>query len=409
MRRAGRIVLRILWISLASVAVLVVLAFGLIRAQEYVFRHRSERLLADFQSIRLHRSKWADAQVLMRRWGAWGHYDGTCTAMECAYRITLENDGLRWMKRLPISAERGYERLARPYDAMVVSFLVQDGAIWRNSIELVVDVAPRKGEDDPGYVMFLVARANDSLGSNLDQENGPRPVMGDEEQLARHPDYKAGRPGACEGCVLAEVTFTPYLAPSTLRELTAYNLSCLTRLVHPCVNLPDVLPIAREWHFYPWTEGGVKTPEKPASVKACDVPLYAVGRDADKVAVVDVLSRGTKKDVYVYPAGDRTDEHETATVQIRSTLKGKAIWPDGAIVKAEPKVYDENEPSEAGEHFQPGKRYIMIAEEAEDRFHFITPWCGVFEDTPEARQELQKGFAENDRLRRTAAAAKLGW
>ena len=30
--------------------------------------------------IRLYQSTWADAQWLMVRWGAWRHYDGSCTA-----------------------------------------------------------------------------------------------------------------------------------------------------------------------------------------------------------------------------------------------------------------------------------------------------------------------------------------
>ena len=45
--------------------------------------------MADMHQIRLYHSTWADAQKLMDRWGAWGHYDGSCTATECRYAIEI--------------------------------------------------------------------------------------------------------------------------------------------------------------------------------------------------------------------------------------------------------------------------------------------------------------------------------
>jgi hypothetical protein len=41
--------------------------------------------------IRLYQSTWADAQRLMHRWGAWGHYEGTCTAASCKYEIEMDS------------------------------------------------------------------------------------------------------------------------------------------------------------------------------------------------------------------------------------------------------------------------------------------------------------------------------
>jgi hypothetical protein len=54
------------------------------------------------------------------------------------------------------------------------------------------------------------------------------------------------------------------------------------------------------------------------------------------------------------------------------------------------------------ERLTPGKYYLLIYED-----HFDdppSPWlilnrCGVQEDTPEVRLELEKGFAQNDNLR----------
>ena len=93
MPHTARIVLRTLKVLLLLIVSFIVVAFALVRVQQYVFRHRAERLLADFQSMQLHESTWTDAQALMTRWGAWGHYDGTCTATDCAYKIELGDTG----------------------------------------------------------------------------------------------------------------------------------------------------------------------------------------------------------------------------------------------------------------------------------------------------------------------------
>src|SRR6185369_5315466 len=70
---------------------LVLLAFLAVQIQQRMLRWRAERLLADMHQIRLYQSTWADAQRLMHRWGAWGHYDGSCTAASCTYKIELRS------------------------------------------------------------------------------------------------------------------------------------------------------------------------------------------------------------------------------------------------------------------------------------------------------------------------------
>jgi hypothetical protein len=41
--------------------------------------------------IRLYQSTWADAQRLMKRWGAWGRYEGNCTPESCTYEIEMSD------------------------------------------------------------------------------------------------------------------------------------------------------------------------------------------------------------------------------------------------------------------------------------------------------------------------------
>jgi hypothetical protein len=68
---------------------LVLITFLTVQIQLIISRSRAERLSADMHQIRLYQSTWADAQRLMNRWGAWGHYDGSCTAANCHYAIGM--------------------------------------------------------------------------------------------------------------------------------------------------------------------------------------------------------------------------------------------------------------------------------------------------------------------------------
>ena len=67
----------------------VLIAFLIVQIQLIISRWRAERLSADMHQIRLYQSTWADAQRLMNRWGAWGHYNGSCTTASCKYAIGM--------------------------------------------------------------------------------------------------------------------------------------------------------------------------------------------------------------------------------------------------------------------------------------------------------------------------------
>lgn len=78
-------ILRILRVVGLVALGVVLLTFAAVQFQQWMLRWRAERLMADMHQIRLYQSTWADAQRLMYKWGAWGHYDGSCTAVECRY------------------------------------------------------------------------------------------------------------------------------------------------------------------------------------------------------------------------------------------------------------------------------------------------------------------------------------
>jgi hypothetical protein len=62
--------------ALLAVMILMLVLCAYIPIQQQILRHRAEKLLADIRILQLRKSTWADAQILMKRWGAWGHYEG---------------------------------------------------------------------------------------------------------------------------------------------------------------------------------------------------------------------------------------------------------------------------------------------------------------------------------------------
>ncbi|WP_035347448.1 hypothetical protein [Edaphobacter aggregans] len=135
-------------------------------------------------------------------------------------------------------------------------------------------------------------------------------------------------------------------------------------------------------------------PEKP-----CDIPAWAQARDTRYVLAVEVLSTKIVKVHEDYGEFHR----EVAKVRVVSSLKESAPWLPGAIVST--LNYYASSSSE-DEHLVPGRRYIVFAIGNDSRDQYVTKdspvrfeRCGVQEDTPEIRRELEKGFAQNDTRR----------
>src|SRR5216683_6968530 len=139
-------------VRLAGVVVvsLVLITFLAVQIQQRMLRWHAERLLADMHQIRLYESTWADAQRLMHRWGAWGHYDGSCTAESCKYEISM-NDLAFYDPQIPRHAWVDWLLLHDRFNlyywfggrpaGFEASFTVRDGTIWRESSGVGVVVA----------------------------------------------------------------------------------------------------------------------------------------------------------------------------------------------------------------------------------------------------------------------------
>jgi hypothetical protein len=391
-------IVRILRVT--ALAALAVLLLALVQFQQRLLRYRAERLMADMHQIRLYQSTWADAQRLMYRWGAWGHYDGSCTAADCRYEIEVGDpamgintrSNINWLMRANYIL-RGSGLFGGRLAALRTTFTVQDGTIWRESAKIVVDVPPdlrHSGEWNSDYLLIIETKSR----QRLLHSNGADWILGGYEQLADHPYYKVGKPGGCENCFAAYVVYSTHTPQPEIDRLTDFNFSCFTRF-SKCRWLGDLLPVAWDWRLYSYFEPGhtlqMEVPEPP---RPCDIPIWALGRDYNAVYAVQALSTSH--------LNGSDGPHEVDRAKIISTIKG-AQWRNGLVMDVLPYPDSPDDPAMAiRERLIPGKSYLLVYEDTFDDPpgpKLPLDRCGVQEDTPEVRHELEKGFAQNDNLR----------
>jgi hypothetical protein len=405
---------RLVYSAIGIVVSLISVAFLAVQMQQRVLRWRATRLLAEMHQIRLYESTWTDAQHLMHRWGAWGHYEGSCTAASCTYEITMASSAfynplvprhawLDWLfrhDRLNL-----YSWLGGHGSTFTSSFTVHNGTIWRegSSIGVVVSRRKMRRENDSDLTLSMGAASYQRLHRTLKDW---AVFMGGADGLVGHPYYKVGRPGGCMiNCEIGVIYFSTHTPPAEIERLTSYDLSCMTRF-NPCGRLEDLLPAADEWHLYPDHELSDNElqvqyqKDKESEEKPCSVPVWALARDARYVLAVQALSTSTEK-----IGGEQDWYQEAAQVRVVASLKEPVPWPLGAVVTTHPNGAYRFQPSINPEHLVPGKRYLVFPLGNDQRDRLLTKdspitleRCGVQEDTPETRRELEFGFAQNDTL-----------
>jgi hypothetical protein len=164
------------WTAILVVGLVVVVGVAL-PVQQYLFYRRAKRLLADMQTIELHKSTWADAQGLMHRWGRYGNYSGTCTAESCRYSITVGDPidvGIGWLwdhlsqraqDHLPLGTMmRFFARVGCRSWTLVGRFIVQDGFIVRSGVHAIGSPTGANGEFY-GYLLEASVDSVDHVGS----------------------------------------------------------------------------------------------------------------------------------------------------------------------------------------------------------------------------------------------------
>jgi hypothetical protein len=128
----------------------------------------------------------------------------------------------------------------------------------------------------------------------------------------------------------------------------------------------------------------------------CALPSYALGRDADRIVVVEALEDGVS-------LGKDADgvEHESSRVRVIAGLKGVSPWPIDSMqsVLSSGSPFDDKIRKPA--HLVKTQHYFLLLghddDVDQDRISFKN--CGVVGEDAASDQEIRRGVAMDDRLK----------
>jgi hypothetical protein len=355
--------------------------FVFIHIQQRVLRHRAEALLVDVRSLELRNSTWVNAEDLFRKWGAWGHYEGTCAPAHCSYDIELNDLLVSTFNKHPKVAERSEWLLnlyvilgGRPVQIRA-NVRVIDGKVWGKNFSAFISVPREKGPNTPfaGYGYTLIGSA----------KTVPRFIRGYVPQLVDHNEYVIGTPGGCTGCLKVYTEFTPYLAQHDSVRLMDFNLDCITRR-HPCKEKAEIMP--HVWKEY--TDGSAKDSASWDDLRKCNYPIHLLARDTSNAVIAEVLSNRTEKG---------TDSYQVSRMRLVRALKGAEFWP--IATEQDVRVFDgtvSRTAHNSPEDVVPGKQFILLFNHAEydgpDGPEVWLDECGCIPATNTNLAEVQAGI-----------------
>lgn len=382
---------------------LLLLAFAFVQYEDHLIHHRSERLLADFQSVRLNQTTWPEVQALMQRWGTLGHAHGPCSSTDCAYAITVtgwpsllpNGTAAPWLYRYAGRSPILLQLIGMRFSVLELRFLVEDGAVRRTRLSIMTET------EAAGYMSALLVTAKSYAALNGSDADAPN-VVGADEELGMHPDFIVGSDGFCTGCETISLAYTPHIAPDELARLTSFNISCFTRML-PCLHLSALAPALMQ-------EDAANHRDVPPNSVPCTTPAWALARDAGVIWLVDTLSTERVLDPNP-PYGEKPSLVEQDQIRLVSIIKGPPRIPPQTILRFRPYSGVEYQARAVPEHLNQGHRYILLPSTHSDWLkEGAQAWrCGVLEDTPANELAIKRGIAMNDHLRMPELTGEWPW
>jgi hypothetical protein len=200
---------------------------------QWLLRWRAEKLLADIQALEVNRSSWSDAQRLMRRWGRWGDYRGTCTAESCEYGIGIAHVLPERFRGYPDAGVKNWlprlmDHLGQRSAVIAGGFSVERGKVTKKSfmetITLPVQVWFARGG---AYVPELFVSSTEYERFSSDE---------DDSRLRSHIKVRN-----LKGPWGLRTQFSSQVEPVERAALMSFQFSCITRF-SGCLSERDILP-----------------------------------------------------------------------------------------------------------------------------------------------------------------------
>jgi hypothetical protein len=387
-----------------AVAVLVLVAglAAFVQIQQHILRWRAERLLADIRQIQMGKSTWADAQRLMYKWGAWGKWEGPCTAEGCEYQIMLP-DALQavtthFWERTPL-AMREERHFYRQWELHLYSLLggritqiragvhLKNGIIWTKSYA----VYTARSFYEYGVEEFLIGTADG-------ETRFTHPAY--QPGLKLHPEYSLKAAGPCDGCSDGSCTvcrmigasFTPFAAPGIVSQLFDFNLRCITSRKQ-CDDPKEIMPST--WHLYRLDQEELAKQSGPPNARAwnkCDSPVEFSGRDYRFALLTEVVK--------IQTSPDSGFTRYVASLRGLRSLKNGAAFREGLL--KDPFVGWSDTVLPGGVRMadlKPGSRIILMFEWPLGDPGLVSYGdpCSYIPDTDQNRAAIQRGI-DRDKL-----------
>lgn len=360
---------KILGFLALAVFALLLAPFVAVQVQEWMFRYRAGRLLADMRALQLHQAGIPEIQAIFMRWN---HEERpTC----CWFETGL------WLGPTPpdfADPESLWFRLFRMYGGrfarVTARAAVDDSRAWKSFyFEIELETSRVRGSPNEGHDV-------------LSGVTGAAPRFSIQHHwhgLTLHPHY------VVEVHVRNWYAHTPDISvqfdqqadPKDIARLATFDLSCLTRL-WPCRRAGDLMPAAAAQYAR----------EEPQLARArkehvCSTQIISLmARDAEYVGVVTVTGHNSRGDAYV------------PVVRLDETFKPGSRWKIGqerglfVFVDDDTTDWGHNLPPEV----QPGRQFILVTSTSqyEPRSETVER-CGIVPLNAENLQLVRQAIAKN--------------
>lgn len=361
---------RVLWNAILGIAATLLLIVSVIQIDQYLFRWRVERLLADIRSLKLRATSHNEAQLILGHWKSAIHYGNGCNEIDCSLDIILDDpinyhlSGIFANHVIHVIAvvDVGkmlfgeYLRLGGRAAGARGFIDIRNGTVLHTAFSAFVQV-PQNNGHFPGHEYTLIG------GAYSVSHFWP----GIPADLFLHPNYSIGGPSGCKpACLMVWAKFTAYADPADVLRLMQFDLSCLTHWLHPCASEGDIMPAA-------WAQASVEKPQIETAGKeyrTCGPrTLQILGRDRRNAAVVDIV-----RSFRTSPNSSR-ELHWDTRANLVERLKGAISWDRGT--EREFTISEYALPSGSTEsEFHSGSRFILFFDRWTDESPRLEP-CGA--------------------------------
>lgn len=223
------------WIALATIAALFLCA-AVIQVDQQIMRRRAQALVDDLLELQVGITTLDQGRQILRRWPEASVLQN-CTT-KCEVGVVLDD-----LSRKHGAYLYSHQKLFKIYQLLggrpaefraAVAF--ENGVFESDSTGFYLYVAPHKNPTNTWPEYTLIGGA-----SIVDQS-----LLGDPYYRpdSLHAAYRVHMPDGCDGCMKIGVDFLSNFTSADRDRLMQFNFSCITRWVHPCRTLADLMPNA---------------------------------------------------------------------------------------------------------------------------------------------------------------------